>query len=651
MPVERAQAGPEVHRLGVRQHTLRVVTHGRGHVGQGQHAPGLLDLPGVPGFQHGVPVHRRHLAGHRRLPDAQVAHRVQPAAQGVPVPDQRLVGDLDRRTAGLALLNRQQPHALGGEGPGDLPQRRAHLGPRGGAFGVVADAGFRDVDEMAGEQAPRRLPPAVVQPLQHRVGPSPEHAVQAAARLQRRIRDDRAVQRLPQFLQGVLQQRQQGRRPGDLADQVAVDAVGEADAEIVGRPAHGLRQFLSGHGRQVHPGVVQQVAGAVQRLDGLRVVGPQRDHHAQRAAGAAPDQTAQEPVERLPLRRVGARHQLLELVQDDEQAAPRLQQPVDVVQGRRPRLRQFARQFGGEIRPLADGLAGVQVIDQRPRQGAERLRSDPAGGDRPSPRRQGRRHARPHHRRFAGPGGADDHHHRLTRQPVQDACREVVPAAEPARGLRVERRQTAVGARQRRPSPFQPRDRDQIGQPVLRLRSRGHHHPDDAIFAERRRPGESLFHEVDVRVGPVRADLQKAVRVRADHLPPFPAPARKPFGKAEGAEGRAGTGGHCGQRRRGDAGRGLRRQGQHRHVVSEGPPPLHRHPRRKRPVGRDQGEVHHNRGAVVRRPVPAYPQGVRNNVGAGQHHPRSGEEAGADHRRVPPDADNRPVMHRARASR
>ena len=277
----------------------------------------------------------------------------------------------------------------------------------------------------------RRRPLAGAEREQHRIRVTGEPALDAAELLERARRDHAAlgVARLPQLRERELQERQRTRVAGDRADQRVDHRLRlVAHALRARRPDDGLAQVRRRqHAQEVEPARHRRAELRQRRDAGQEVAA----HREQRLDPGHPGRDRRERLGRaLRLRRRAQRHQLLELVDHDEQP---------LVAGGPPAAHQLV---GG---PAAGRIERERVAQRGPRRAPRRDRHRAPAPSIAEPAREHRRHhARVAHRRLADPGVSDDDQQRLAAQPIDEHVDiGAAPEEQPAVGG-IERAQAAV---------------------------------------------------------------------------------------------------------------------------------------------------------------------------------------------------------------
>ena len=367
------------------------------------------------------------------LREALAAHAVlgvgvEPAAQRAPAAHQHLVRELVGRT-GLAVVRHHQP-------AGDQGGHRA-LGPVADReLGLGARHAGTERRHQPEQHAPRVHAIGRRHPGDHRVAVARQRPRDAAHRIERRLRDQPAlaIARLPQLGERERQQRQSTAAGlGGRVDQLADHLVGlEAD---VGRRRGSGDHVADPLGRQ-RPHEVQharQLLAEPRQGDQLRQeVGAHR--RDQPHAGHSLADPGQRGIERGDLPRLAHRDELLELIDEQDQAV-----------AARPVMQLAAQRLGlgGDPRGERRVLERRGQRGQRPAAGHQRQRA-PRAAPAERPVDHGRHHPGAAQRRLADPGVAGHHHDGLGAQPLDDRA-DLEPAAEEHAAVRrLERPETAV---------------------------------------------------------------------------------------------------------------------------------------------------------------------------------------------------------------
>ncbi|OLB64346.1 MAG: hypothetical protein AUI10_11530 [Actinobacteria bacterium 13_2_20CM_2_72_6] len=374
------------------------------------------------------------------LPSAEVAIRLDPAAQAVPGGNQRLMGQFHRLGAGVVAPGHHE--AGGGQPLGDRPERRVELGTAGDAAGRLgAQVRPDELDEQPSRQLFDGLQLATV----HVLRVACERTCHAAEFLVRRMVQRVVPPALPQHRQGELQQGQAAGLVADVGED-PLDQAGFVLHRLGQRPLDDAAQLSTGHPADHQRRVLQPLGQLGVVEGGTEEIGTQRQHD--RDGGVR----CQEYVQELPSRPGVLRVHLLELVDDQHQSAGTLlvQYPLDDLGEAGPGQRPLQPTDLG--RPFRFGPAGFEERQQRPGQYRQRRGTTgrPHLGDRPVRRTQPGHRTGEDERGLAGTGRTDHGHQRLVLDFVDQPVGQVLPPEE-QRGIPLaEGGQAAVGAEQSR---------------------------------------------------------------------------------------------------------------------------------------------------------------------------------------------------------
>ena len=371
--------------------------------------------------------------------DQLVAVVLDPLPQSGPVPDQRLVGNLDGRHSCL-WVNVEGEESRGGPAVNDL-RRALQLLAGGSAPGRLTLGGHHD---EALEELAHLSSVCVVERQVELLGSRRDRPLDPAQRTVggERQRPVRAV--LGELEEDELQRRQRGRLGRESGDQLGGQGALDAAVGAPRRLDHGRLDLGREHRGDGHGGVLDERPEGLDRQRAVVVVGPQRRHHPKPAVGDG--QRVRDPLQERPLLRLRRQgEQLLELV-DQQQQLTTLGD--DASQGAVDPLdpSELRGETGGVAhRDRAQALRQLLVRRSAGQHGRDEPALRPGSPAGAQPRKQ----AGPDRTRLAGAGRPDQQHQPAAQPRARQPGRHLVDqrgAAEVVLGVRlVERPQAPIG--------------------------------------------------------------------------------------------------------------------------------------------------------------------------------------------------------------